>query len=238
MTPPLNLYGDQMVPTSGRHGGDIASQRIDALDRACLEFCLSLGGDVGAVDIGCGLGAQGFRLAALGAAVTLCEPVDISARVAQFNELFPANPVRYLCCDARQLSAGNFEAPLHIVYSQRAIHYLRFDEARALLATLRDVCRPGARFFISASGVDSELGEGYAGASVDVEERMTPLALDMAAKHGVHDEICLYSKDDLARLGEAAGLEVFSVTVSDFGNKKAIFGLKDGSKVPYHQSSS
>ncbi len=54
---------------------------------------------------------------------------------------------------------------------------------------------------------------------------MAPLAPDMAAKHGVHDAICLYSGDDLARLGEAAGLEVISVTASAFGNKKAIFRL-------------
>ncbi len=55
---------------------------------------------------------------------------------------------------------------------------------------------------------------------------MAPLAPAMAAKHGVHDEICLYAAEDLARLGDAAGLEVISVTASAFGNKKAIFGLK------------
>ena len=85
MKQPLNLYGDRLVATSGRHGGDIASQRIDELDRACLEFCLSLGPGVAAADIGCGLGAQGFRLAALGAAVTLCDPLDISVHVGRFQ---------------------------------------------------------------------------------------------------------------------------------------------------------
>jgi SAM-dependent methyltransferase len=224
---PLNLYGDRLVPTSGRHGGDIASQRIDALDSACLEYCVALGAGVAAVDIGCGLGAQGFRLAALGAAVTLCDPVDISARVAQFNALISASPVRFLQCDARQLTAADFGQPLGIVYSQRSLHYLRFGEARALLETLRDVCRPDARCFISASGIDTELGDGYAGAASDVAERMAPLAPEMAAKHGVHDDICLYSLEDLARLGETAGLQVLSVTASAFGNKKAIFGLKN-----------
>ena len=228
MKPPLNLYGDALVPTSGRHGGDISSQRIDALDAACLEYYQSLGAAASAVDIGCGRGAQGFRLAALGASVTLCDPVDIAARVSRFNGLFPANPVRFLQCDARDLSASDFAQPLDIVYSQRAIHYLRFAEARALLETLRGVCRPHARFFISASGVDTELGDGYAGAASDVAERMAPLSPAMAAKHGVHDEICLYSQDNLARLGEAAGLEVISVTASEFGNKKAVFRLRNG----------
>lgn len=223
---PLNLYGDQLVETSGRHGGDIASQRIDDLDRACLEYCLALGPGVAAVDIGCGLGAQGFRLAALGAAVTLCDPVDISERVGSFYALFPAAPVRFLQCDARDLGADNFDQPLDIVYSQRAIHYLRFDEARTLLEMLRGVCRSGARFFISASGIDTELGDGYAGKTCDVAERMAPLAPEMAVKHGVHDAICLYSLEELAGLGETAGLEVISVTASAFGNKKAIFGLK------------
>ena len=228
MAATLNLYGDRLVPTSGRHGGDIASQRIDDLDRACLEFCLSLGPGAAAVDIGCGLGAQGFRLAALGTAVTLCDPVDISDRVTQFNALFPAIPVRFLQRDARELSAGDFGRPLDIVYSQRAIHFLRFGEAQALLEMLRGVCRPHARFFISASGIDTELGDGYAGKASDVTERMATLAPAMVEKHGVHDEICLYAADDLAGLGEAAGLAVISVTASDFGNKKAIFGLKGG----------
>jgi SAM-dependent methyltransferase len=223
---PLNLYGDRLVATSGRHGGDIASQRIDDLDRACLEFCLAGRPGASAVDIGCGLGAQGFRLAALGAAVTLCDPVDISARVGQFNALFPAAPVRFLQRDARDLSAADFDQPLDIVYSQRAIHYLRFDEARALLERLRGVCQPHARFFISASGIDTELGDDYAGAAPDVCERMAKLAPAMAAKHGVHEEICLYALDDLARLGDEAGLDVISVTASAFGNKKAIFGLE------------
>ena len=55
---------------------------------------------------------------------------------------------------------------------------------------------------------------------------MAPLAPAMAEKHGVHDAICLYSLDDLARLGNAAGLAVISLAASDFGNKKAVFGLK------------
>ncbi len=226
MKAPLNLYGDQLVHTSGRHGGDIASQRIDALDQACLDYGVSCGPGMNAVDIGCGLGAQGFRLAALGASVTLCDPVDISGRVTQFKALFPAASVRFLQRDARTLTAADFDQPLDIVYSQRSLHYLRFHEARTLLETLRELCRSGARFFISASGVDTELGEGYAGAAVDVTERMAPLAPAMADKHGVHDEICLYSKDDLARLGDEAGLDIVSVSASAFGNKKAIFCLK------------
>jgi SAM-dependent methyltransferase len=226
--PPLNLYGDRLVATSGRHGGDIASQRIDDLDRACLEFCLAQGSGAAAADIGCGLGAQGFRLAALGAAVTLCDPLDICERVGQFNALFPAAPMRFLQRDARELRAADFDQPLDIVYSQRALHYLRFSEARALLERLRGVCRPHARFFISASGIDTELGEGYAGKTCDVADRMAPLAPAMAEKHGVHDEICLYALEDLARLGEEAGLVVISLTASDFGNKKAIFGLRVG----------
>ena len=226
MKNPLNLYGDRLVPTSGRHGGDIASQRIDDLDLACLQHCVALGPGAQAVDIGCGLGAQGFRLAALGAAVTLRDPVDIAERIGQFNELFPAAEVRFLCCDARDLRAADFAQPLDIVYSQRAIHYLRFAEACALLEILRGVCRPDARFFISASGIDTELGDGYAGKASDVADRMAPLSPSMAAKHGVHDKIYLYALDDLARLGEAAGLDVISVTASAFGNKKAVFALK------------
>ena len=38
----LNLYGDKVVKTRGVHGADIVSQRIDALDRKCMEYILPL----------------------------------------------------------------------------------------------------------------------------------------------------------------------------------------------------
>ena len=38
-----DLYGDRLVATTGTHGPDIASQRIDDLDRRALEAVLASG---------------------------------------------------------------------------------------------------------------------------------------------------------------------------------------------------
>src|SRR6185437_3503288 len=41
-TEPVNLYGDRLIRTTGSHGADIASQRLDELDREALHHNLAL----------------------------------------------------------------------------------------------------------------------------------------------------------------------------------------------------
>lgn len=98
----LNSHGDVLIPTTGLHGADIPSQRIDDLDRAALHCALSIGatrGNVVAVDVGAGLGAQTARFAALGLSVLMIDLVDRSNLVKSLDALYGAGRVTPIAGD-------------------------------------------------------------------------------------------------------------------------------------------
>src|SRR5690349_14000402 len=85
----LNVYGDRLVPTTGIHGGNISSQRVDNLDKSSLRFAkrfYNTRKNLFAIDIGGGNGAHSKRLARLGADVILIDLTDQSANVMAFNQ--------------------------------------------------------------------------------------------------------------------------------------------------------
>lgn len=108
----LNIYGDELIGTTGVHGADIALQRMDDLDRQCLEFIL-LNGDkrLIAYDIGCGAGIQGMRFAALGCISRLYDIMDITSRVEKFRELFSGSDIEFTCGDIRSSLFSPSESP-------------------------------------------------------------------------------------------------------------------------------
>jgi hypothetical protein len=82
---------------------------------------------------------------------------------------------------------------------------------------------PGARLFVSASGMDSELAAGYAHAGRPVRERFAALAEAMQAKHRVREPVCLYTKDELEDLVLGQGFTAIRTWLSPFGNVKGVF---------------
>lgn len=217
----LNEYGDDAVSTTSRHGIDVASQRLDDLDRAALGYALDRE-DRGAVDVGCGLGHQGIRFAMLGLETTLVDIMDVSDRIETISELlFLEDSLAFQQVDARDLEVSDLPEDLVVAFSQRFVHYLRYDEARAVLSTLAEGMDEG-RLFVSASGLETELGEGYPDADVPVRDRYAELAPEMAAKHEIEEPVCLYTTDEMRALLEAAGFDVVEVYTSSFGNVKAV----------------
>jgi SAM-dependent methyltransferase len=210
--------------TTVSHGVDIASQWTDELDLETLRFVVSpkIPKRV-AFDLGCGVGTQGVRFAVLGCKAMLYDVVDIGERVEQIKSVLGIRGLEFRKLDLRQATAADFPAQAGVAYSQRFIHYLRFQEAARLLATLASRLCPGARLFISASGMQSELSEGYTHAGTPPEERFALLASAMQAKHGVREPVCLYAKDELERLVLAQGFTAIRTWVSPFGNVKGVF---------------
>lgn len=221
----LNIYGDRMIDTSGSHGSDISSQRIDDLDRAAIDFVMNgLPGNGAICDIGCGMGVQGLRFALLGAQVELYDLVDISSRIRAFGELFPSCRVRFLPGDVRQTFRPAEAGALGAAYSQRTIHYLPYRDAQALFAKVADELVPGGRFFVSASGLNSELGKDYPGKELDVSRRFHGLSPETAEKHQIKTPVCLYTEEDIAGLALDTGFDVVKIWSSEFGNVKGILG--------------
>ena len=212
--------------TSASHGVDIASQWTDELDLEALRFVVSpqIPRRV-ALDLGCGAGTQGIRFGVLGCKSVLYDLVDISERLERIRQALDLRGLEFRQLDLRRATPEDFPAQTGIVYSQRFIHYLRFEEAARLLGALASRLCSGARLFISASGLHSELAEGYAHGAKPVHERFAELAEKMQAKHRVREPVCLYSKDELEGLMLARGFTAVRTWTSPFGNVKGVFEL-------------
>lgn len=226
MEPSLNLYGDQRTPTPSGHGVDIASQRVDELDEAALSQIRALYAATNRTpivfDLGCGFGAHSARMAEAGAMVWAFDldgnREEVMARAAAVGM---ASRVSFSQMDIRKGLA-----PIHmkvdVIYSQRTLHYLRFNEAVGVLKTLQKKGNGEKWVFLSVSGLASELGQGYEHAQVACEDRYAPLAPSMVEKHAIHGPVCLYSIEDMNQLLSCAGFTPVRVYASPFGNIKAI----------------
>lgn len=224
MVSSLNLYGDSLVMTTGKHGANISSQRMDDLDVETMLFALQLKERKGAsLDLGCGIGIQGLRLASLGFKTVLIDWVPVNTTVLRAIGLDELLPLSYLMKDVRELESADLPTEIAICYSQRFIHYLTFDEAVALLRLVRGQMQSGAKLFLSASGLLSELGDNYLGKSQELSTRFARLSEYMAKKHNIHEPVCLYTTDDLVRLCLKASFRCDRVFSSAFGNVKGVF---------------
>lgn len=220
----INIYNDEKIDTTGAHGTDIAAQRMDDLDRACLGHIIRhapLGGV--ALDIGSGSGYHALRMAALGARVVSVDLMDMRAAVAAVTGAYPALDLRHVVARIEEFARPEGRLPVSILYSQRMFHYLRFEESVRILSELRSWMAPEARAYISVSGLESELGQGYGDAGKPVRDRWARLAGPMGAKHGILEPVCLYREADMVALAKAAGFAQARVWSSAFGNIKAVF---------------
>ena len=224
MVPPLNQYHDQFKQTTGLHGPDISSQRIDELDRQALEYVLQhqAKGPKG-MDIGCGSGIQGVRFALLNAEMELVDILDIAERIKRISrDLLLGQKLIYLKRDVKTLKVSEFANKYDFIYTQRFLHYLNYQEASDFISFISAITTPGGKLFISASGIGSELGDDYAGKALEVHNRFFHLSPKIASKHGIYENVCLYSLDELEYLLVSHQYSIQSIWKSPFGNIKAI----------------
>jgi trans-aconitate methyltransferase len=217
----LNVHGDRLVPTTGAHGADIASQRVDALDKRALKDFLDL--DVEhpvCLDLGCGFGMQGSRFALLGGRSYFYDLIPPSGIVSALQE--QGLHIKYVRGDLR-IAGQRFPSNVSIVFSQRFVHYLKFTEANTLFTAVASHMRSQALVYVSASGINSELGNHYSARDMNVEDRFGPLAKDMQEKHQIFEEVCLYDEEALKHLMKSCGFDVEVVWQSTFGNIKGVF---------------
>jgi len=111
MSSDLNLYGDHLSRTTGTHGADIASQRLDDLDRRCLvEMLQSAMQHPVCLDLGCGYGYQGMRMALMGGCSHLYDLLPLPSIVSCLKEM-PGISVAYTSGDIGQLTANGSSPP-------------------------------------------------------------------------------------------------------------------------------
>lgn len=224
----LNQYGDNFVPTSGGHGVDISSQRQDELDSESLKAIqerTQKGIPTAAMDLGGGFGTHAVKMFQAGASVTMVDINDMAKDV--FAKAAAQNPARadeltFLQKDFKDITPGDLPERIDILYSQRAIHYLRYREAQDILSMMREHMPKNGIAFISAAGYDTEYGLTTPGRERPVEERYGMVGPEMREKHGIHHDITLYKKEELVELLRSAGFSVIRIAASSFGNIKAI----------------
>lgn len=145
----LNQFGDTIIETTGDHGSDISSQRIDGLDEAALRYALDIQeSDHTAIDIGGGLGSQGFRFSTFGIDTTIIDQLELHDWVSQLDGVFEIGSLDLLQKDVRDLTHSDIPDDLKLIYSQRFIHYLTWGEAYELLELLFDNLEEGGQIFI------------------------------------------------------------------------------------------
>jgi len=228
----FNLYGDDRALLSNGHGVDIASQRADDLDEMALERIHSLIASgvfyPFAIDVASGAGGQALRMALTGADVLAVDLFDFSSAIYEGvsrNDL--GGRVSFLQWDMRKLDEIKFGRNADVIVCQRAIHYFPFQAAVDIVERLDGLLQDDGRLYLSASGIQSELGDGYEGCRDALEVRYAELSENMQEKHGILGPVCLYSEEDMVKLLSTAGFEIERVSSSAFGNIKAV-GRKHG----------
>jgi len=217
----INVYNDIPLNALDGFGIDISTQRADDLDNELLALIKANNGNVLRVlDLGCGMGGQTLRMAALGCHVTSVDALDFSMVITHgCNQLnIPVEKVQFINADIRN-TGGYLHGEYHYIYSQRAVHYLPYIEAKQLLTELREHLRKGfeSKLFISVSGLHSELGQGYIG-SPNIDARFSYLHSTMAEKHKIEQPVCLYTLEDLNTLLLNCGYKIEKIYTSLFGN--------------------
>lgn len=222
---PVNVYGDHLDVPMGDWGCDISSQRLDDLDKQCITHAMQLADGARGVDLGSGHGVPSFICALAGVRMTLFDVLPLDGYFAELAKFFPILPERlvFVEADLGRISPEMMPHNLDFIYSQRFVHYLRFGDAQQLLLHATANLKPGGLLFLSASGLDSELGDGYEGKNFKPADRFHPLAPNTAKKHSILSDVCLYTTKDMCDLVIPLGLEPISVTKSAFGNVKGTF---------------
>jgi SAM-dependent methyltransferase len=222
----FNIYGDSSSEELSGYGVDISLQRADELDIALLHEVKSLQlKNVRVIDLGCGKGGQSIRLASIGCYVTAIDTQDFSKEIQENcrKNNIPNDRATFIKCDIRYTSeylSGDY----HYFYSQRAFHYIGYQDAEKLLKTLRQhfVRDFKGKLFISVSGIDSELGEGYEDKNKSVQHRFCQLSKAMKDKHKIILPVCLFSLAEFRDLLLKCKYRIDTIYTSEFGNIKAI----------------
>lgn len=193
------------------YGKSISSEREDDLDRMALDSIAGRSG-IKAMDLCCGQGGMAKKLNPL---CSLVLAIDLRPGISSAGTLFSLRQ------DIRKPFRVPF-LPFDLIVFQRAIHYLSWQDATRLLLRMKGWIKKEGCLYISASGIESELGTEYQGKGIPIEKRMAHLSPEMMEKHEIMEPVCLYSMDEFRKLLESTGWTVKRSFTSPFGNLKAV----------------
>lgn len=215
-------------------GFDVCSVVEDTLDRDCLSAVERLQGikagaaPVVALDIGGGHGAMSVKMAERGALVTLCDPIEqplhlLEAPKAVRQRIHHARkPLGALeCSDVRGCGEGH---RVDIIYSQRMLHYLTYDELKSALTKCREqYAARNCKLFLSVTGVESALGDEHPGNPYPLGDTRRHAMLEgpVSLNDQILHPVTFYRPEEFKALLEACGFKNVQISVSERGTIKA-----------------
>lgn len=175
------------------------------------------------LDLHCGDGAFAADLVEQGAQV-------LAADAPSFKEAVLAQPLSPNARKALKFVPlshdGDFPPEgemFDLVFCHHGIYRLPYPEARRVLSRIiRQHLTIGGKLYISAYGLHSDLGEGYADADKPIEERFCPLAPAHAKSYNLKGSVCLYTERNLVNLLFEAGGSVLRSFTTTHGTVKAV----------------
>lgn len=206
-----------------KYGVDIASTRLDDLDKRLLEdvrLQLLLGKSVSVLDGGCGQGGLSVALAKAGATVIALDRDDYLASIETKLKTEVALPgsVTFTQGDISTVdlsTIGRFD----MVVLQRVLHYVPYETAKNILTNLG---KYSDRLYLSLTGTNTEIARYYTQNEVTILDRWGYLDSVGQELFSITAPICLYQEVEILELLGEAGWMLEWTRVSDFGNIKVV----------------
>lgn len=210
-------------PTANGRGVEVSAGHVGHLDMLGLRYIrrhAKAGESVKVVDLGGGSGGHSVRMAQAGAEVWMADLSDVARgvfRTAARDGVVRPGQLHFLHRDFTDIQATDVPLGFSMLYSQRALHYLRYSEAQSLLQKMFARMASRGRVYLSVAGVDSPFAENYPHAGRPIEERFSPLAPEMRVKYHLQLPIAVYDGKGLRQLLESCGFKGVKTRLSEAG---------------------
>lgn len=193
------------------YGVDIASQRLDDLDKRVLTAVreqIGRGESVSVLDVGCGQGGLASALAEAGAKVMALDIVDYTRSNNSAIDFMQADISEWIATNKEQFD---------LVVMQRMLHYLPYADAWTVLEKLRLVTDT---LYLSVTGMTTAIASHYEAFTFSLPKRWGVLNTAGQELFSITAPLCLYTEDEMRTLLAGTGWKIEWLRVSDFGNIK------------------
>lgn len=202
------------------YGIDVVSKRLSFLDKEVIKFALDWKGTKCVVEFGAGSGRLSLILALLGYRVFVYDKVK-PVFIEKLKDL--GLKVEFKSQDIGKIKSHNLPEIIGIFVAERVLHFLRFSETKRVLKIVLNRMEKGGRLFVSLSGLNSPLGEGYAHKDLPVEKRFCTPSDKVMEKFKIDVPICLYTLADAEKLFVGLSVRKVFLRETPFGNVEGIF---------------
>ncbi len=207
-----------------KYGIDIAKGRVDTLDKEVIDFAIKYKGKKVAIDLGSGQSRLSVILALLGFEVWCYDIKDHSKYFATLSKVLEVgDKLHFKKIDISKLTYEDLPTDIIVVISQRVLHHLKYTDTKNLLKKInKKMSNSNVKLYISLSGLNSKLSQGYKCLDSPIENRFCKVGEVGKDIYSISSNVCLYNKKEAERLIREVGFNIDSIKESDFGNIRIV----------------